>query len=136
MKVKIRKANLVDAKICLKLRTVEEKKCDIDFIGSVRNRSCLFLVAEKDGKVVGYCIGYFSPTQKKDVMLHETRIVKSERGLGIGTVLVSEFCKKAFRKKARAIYAEIESKHEKFYCKACGFKKNAQWTEVVKNKGK
>src|SRR3989338_11373103 len=135
--MKVRKAALSDAKECLKMRAREEKIWSaIDFVSSVRNKHCIFLVAEKKERIVGYCIGFIVPTQKKEAMLHETRVDKPERGKGAGKKLVSAFCKEAFRRKVRDIYSEIEPKHVDFYCKKCGFKKNARCIEIKKSKDK
>lgn len=128
--MKIRKANLKDAKACEIIRKKEEKRwSSIDFSSSVRDRHCIFIVAEEDRKVAGYCIGFVVPTQNKEAMLHETRVAMDQRRKGIGKELVDAFCKETFRQGVRAIYSEIEQKHLKFY-KNCGFKKNAKWIEV------
>lgn len=133
--MKIRKAVPGDAGACERMRRKEEKRWSaIDFASSARDRKCIFLVAEENQNIIGYCIGFIVPTQKKEAMLHETRIVKTERGSGVGTSLVDAFCREAFRRKVKAIYAEIEPKLVKFYCKSCGFRKNARWTEVCRRK--
>src|SRR3989338_5567697 len=129
--MKVRKAALSDAKECLKMRAREEKIWSaIDFVSSVRNKHCIFLVAEKKERIVGYCIGFIVPTQKKESMLHETRVDKPERGNGIGKQLVDAFSKEAFGRGVDAINAQIEPKHAKFYCEKCEFKKNAKWIEI------
>ena len=114
--MKIRKANLKDVKICLTMRAKEEKRqSSIDFVSSVRDKHCIFLVAEKDRRLAGYVIGFTVPTQSKEAMLHETRVIKKERGTGVGKRLVGAFCKEAFRRKVKTIYAEIEPELVKFY---------------------
>lgn len=133
--MRIRKAKLKDAKECVEMRNREEKKWStIDFISSVSDNHCIFLVAEIDKCLVGYIIGFIVPTQKKEAMLHETRVVKTERGKGIGENLVNTFCREAFRRKVKTIYAEIEPNLVGFYCNKRGFKKNAEWIEVKKEK--
>jgi N-acetylglutamate synthase-like GNAT family acetyltransferase len=130
--VKIRKGTAKDAKICAKIRAAEEDGFSaIDFAGSVKDKHCIFLVAEKNRKVIGYCIGYVCPDQRKEAMLHETRIIKDERKAGTGTALVKAFCKEAFGRRVKHIYAFVEKKHVKFYGNS-GFRKSNKWIELKK----
>lgn len=130
--MKIRKAAAKDVKTCFKIREEEDRFSPIDF-ASVKDKHCIFVVAEKDRKVVGYCIGYVCPTQKKEAMLHETRVIPEERKAGLGTQLVKAFCKEAFKRKVDRIYAMVEGKHVKFYGKS-GFKKTNKWIELKKTR--
>ncbi len=120
--MKIRKATIEDAKACEIMREKEEKKWSaIDFLSSVRDGHCIFLVAEKDKNISGYVIGFVVPTQGKEAMLHETRVSVEERDKGIGKALVDAFCMEAFKRKVKTIHAEIEPRHLGFYCRKCGF---------------
>ena len=132
----IRNAKSKDIEECLKFQKADnenywEKK---DFKLALEDENVVFLVAENCGKVVGYVIGFHCPTKKSDVMLHETRILKSERGKGIGTLLVKKFCDEAFKRGARDIYALIEKDLESFYINSCKFNKSHVWIEVKKTK--
>lgn len=132
----IRKGKKSDSKNCLKLQKLDKRSYwrSIDFERSVTNKDVVFLVAEEDTKIVGYILGFIVPTKRTEALLHETRVDKRKRRKGIGTKLVSAFCKDVFKKKVKDIYAEIEQKHLKFYRGSCKFKVSGKWVEVVKKK--
>ncbi len=134
--IKIRKANLKDVDKCLGLEKLDKgnywKKQD--FTLALKDKNTIFLVAEKDKKIIGYTIGFTCPSKKTDVMLHETRVSRNERGSGIGSFLVKEFCRYSFKKGGKDIYALIEPELSKFYVDSCGFKFSTKWMEVKKSK--
>jgi N-acetylglutamate synthase-like GNAT family acetyltransferase len=136
VKMKIRKAAFKDANKCLKLQKLDKENYwkKRDFTSALKDKNVIFLVAEQDKKIIGYIIGYTAPTKKTDVMLHETRVSKKERGKGIGTKLVKEFCRHAFKKNGKDVYAMIEPEHCKFYIKSCGFRLSHKWLEIKKSK--
>ena len=131
----IRKAKPKDAKPCLNL-SKEKYWQKQDFIRSVKDKDVVFLVAEIDKQVVGYILGFIVPTNRREAMIHETRVHTKHRRKGIGKALVNALCKALFNKKVKHIYAEIEPKHMKFYKGACKFKNSGKWIEVVKSKPK
>ena len=63
-------------------------------------------------------------------MIHESRIDLNFRGKKLGTKLVNEFCKEAFRKGAKIAYAMIEPELKPFYIGSCNFKETGNWIET------
>ena len=135
-KKKIRKGNLKDIKQCLELQKLDKEKYwdKKDFVNSIKVKHVIFLVNEEDNEILGYVIGYYSPSKLDEVMIHETRVKKGQRRKGIGKKLVREFCKEAFNSKAKSIHALIKKEHLKFYGKSCKFKISDKWIEVKKFK--
>jgi ribosomal protein S18 acetylase RimI-like enzyme len=134
--MKIRKAKKNDIKECLALQKLEGDNYwkSRDFENCVRDKDVIFLVAEEDKKILGYVIGYISPTRKIEAALHSTMVHKRERGKKIGTKLVDAFCKEVFKKGVEEITAEIDKEHLPFYVKSCRFKKQRSWIEVKKER--
>ncbi len=128
----IRPARPDDAKVCyeLFLADAEEYWSPDDFRRSTEDSHVIFLVAEEADDIVGYILGFFVPTRKSEVGLHETRVHRDSRGKGIGTTLVAEFCRQAFTRGAKIVSASIEPELMKFYGDACGFQKSGEWIEV------
>ncbi len=130
----IRKGNKGDAKRCVAILDKEEHLNERDFSISSKDNDVLFLVAEKNKKVLGYILGFIVPTKRTEALIHETRVDKKERSKGIGKKLVDIFCKEMFKKGVEIVYAEIEHQHLKFYRDACGFNEPKKWIEVAKRK--
>jgi predicted GNAT family acetyltransferase len=130
-----RKANRKDIMKCLKLQKLDNEDYWTfrDFSLALKDKNTIFVVAQEDGEIIGYAIGFRCPTKRSDVMIHETRVNKIKRGQGIGTLLVDRFCKEAFRK-SEDIYGLIEPELCKFYIKSCKFKKSHNWIEVKKSR--
>ncbi len=63
-------------------------------------------------------------------MIHGSRIDLGYRGQKIDTKLVSEFCKEAYRRGARVIYAMIEPELRPVYINSCNFKETGKWIEA------
>ena len=133
--MKIRKATIKDIGSILNLQKSynENYWTILDFKKAMRDKKVIFLVAEENEKIIGSVIGFIAPTKKTDAMLHETRVDRNEQGRGIGLRLVNEFCKIAFNKGAKNIYAQIKDEHVKFYVNRCGFKISDEWIEVKKS---
>ena len=133
--MKIRKANSMDSEQAYKLLNSEKKKSFTvsDFKSSTKHKDAIYFVAENERKIIGYVIGFISPTKKTDCMLAETRVLETKRGRHVGSLLVDAFCKEAFSRGAKNVYAEIERKHLNFYCKN-KFRKNGKWFEVVRSR--
>jgi len=133
--VKIRKAQQRDSEQSYKLLESENKKSFSvnDFKRASRHRDAIYFVSEDNQKIIGFIIGFVCPTKNEDCMLAETRVIESERNKGIGSLLVDAFCKEAFRKGAKNVYAEIDKKDIDFY-KKNKFRKNNEWIEMVKFK--
>jgi len=130
--MQIRKGTKEDSEKCMRLFELDnEKYWEIsDFRSSAEHADVIFLVAEEDGRIVGYILGFVTPTRRKEAMLVETRVHKEERGRGIGTMLVDAFCREAFVRGAKEVEAEVEPELLKFYRDACGFKEVHKWIEV------
>jgi N-acetylglutamate synthase-like GNAT family acetyltransferase len=101
-----------------------------DFENSIQNDNAIFLVVEIDGIVAGYVTGFVVPTKNDEAMVHESRIDLNFRRKKLGTKLVNEFCKEAFRKGAKIVYAMIESELKPFYINSCNFKETGNWIET------
>jgi len=132
----IKKATKEDSEACMKLCKLDnEKYWEIsDFRSSAEHADVIFLIAEEDNKIVGYILGFVTPTKREEALLIETRVHKEERGRGIGTKLVDAFCKEALARGAKAVDALIEPQHLKFYRDACNFKEVHKWIEVDRKK--
>jgi len=129
-----RKAQKKDISACLIIAGQENEKYwnKKDFHQSIKSQSAIFLVAEENKKIIGYVIGFITPTKPTEAMIHQTKIDKNQRKRRIGTELVNNFCQKAFQKGAKIVYALIEPELKKFYINSCRFKKSGHWLEVSK----
>lgn len=134
--MKIRKAKQSDALGSYNVIKSDNEKhiTKKDFELSAKNKDVVYLVAEDKKKIIGYILAFIVPTKRTDALIHEVRILKTERGKNIGKKLVDACCKELFKKGAKDIYADIEPDLEKFYCKMCKFKKYNNWVGVVKKK--
>jgi GNAT superfamily N-acetyltransferase len=130
--MQIRQARLEDAKKCFRifLKDNEEYWTEEDFRSSAADDRVIFLIAEEQDSVVGYVLGFFVPTRKSEVGLHETRVDRDRRGTGIGSALVNAFVQFAFEKGAKVVSADVEKELLPFYHDACGFKRAGEWIEV------
>jgi len=134
--MKIRKAETRDIKKCLELQKLDKEDYwkTLDFVNALKSSFVIFIIAEENNELKGYIIGFMCPTKKTDAMIHETRVNRKERGKGIGKALVDEFCKEAFNRGVKDIYALIEPELSNFYIKSCGFKKSHCWIEAKKSR--
>ncbi len=132
--MKIREATQKDVKTCLSFQKLDKEKFwkSKDFEKSVKDKDVIFLVAEKNKKIVGYALGSVNLVKRNEAFLQETRVDKKERLRGIGITLVNEFCKQAKKRKIKKIFAEIESEHIKFYIKRAKFKKSETGFLIMK----
>jgi ribosomal protein S18 acetylase RimI-like enzyme len=132
----IRRGTKEDSEECMRLFELDnETYWEIsDFRSSAEHADAIFLVAEEDGRIVGYILGFVTPTRREEAMLIETRVHKKERGRGIGTNLVEAFCREAFARGAKTVGALVEPQHLKFYRDACSFKEVHKWIEVSRKK--
>jgi len=134
--MQIRKGTKEDSEKCMRLFELDnEKYWEIsDFRSSAEHADVIFLVAEEDSRIVGYILGFVTPTRRKEAMLIETTVHRKERGRGIGTKLVDAFCGEAFARGAKTVGALVEPQHLEFYRDACGFKEVHKWIEVSRKK--
>jgi len=132
----IRKGTKEDSEECMRLFELNnEKYWEIsDFRSSAEHGDVIFLIAEEDSNIVGYILGFITPTRRKEAMIHETRMHKKERGRGIGTNLVDAFCREAFARGSKIVLAEVEPQHLEFYRDACSFMEMHKWIEVGRKK--
>ena len=130
----IRKASKKDILPCLELqKSYQEHYWSInDFKTALDDKSVIFFIAQEGNKILGMVIGYITPSKRSDAMLHETRVIKNQQGKGIGKSLVEAFCKEAFNKGAKEIYALIKEEHVPFYVHSCKFKLSDKWIECKK----
>jgi hypothetical protein len=63
-------------------------------------------------------------------LIHKSRVDLNFRRKKLGTKLVDEFCKEAFRKSVRIVFAMIESELKPFYIDSCNFKQTGNWIET------
>lgn len=136
--MRVRDGRPNDAEECLKLQTLDNEKLweALDFRNSAHHDDVIFLVAEEDSELLGYILGYITPTKRSEALIHETRVHRRMRRKGIGTKLVNAFCEKSFEKGAKVILAETAPEGITFYCGACGFKEIDSWIEVARTNGK
>ncbi|MFH1308164.1 MAG: GNAT family N-acetyltransferase [archaeon] len=134
--MKIRKAKKEDIKGCLEIQKLDKKiSFQIeDLRGAFKNKDVIFLVAEDNKKIIGYVLGYIDPCARKDVLISESRVDKRFRRRGIGTKLVSAFCKECFNRNKKEVVALIKLEHLKFYHGSCKFKKRTNWIDVSRKK--
>lgn len=135
--MQIRQAKLDDAEKCFRifLKDNEEYWTQEDFRSSAADESVIFLVAEEQDNILGYILGFFVPTRKSEVGLHETRVDRDKRGAGIGSALVKAFVRFAFEKGVEVVSADVEEGLLPFYRDACGFKHAGEWIEVSMKRG-
>lgn len=135
--MQIREAELDDAEKCFRIfqKDNEEYWTQEDFRSSALDESVIFLVAEEQDNIVGYVLGFFVPTRKAEVGLHETRVDRNRRGGRIGSALVNAFVRFAFERGAEVVSADVEEALLPFYCDACGFKQAGKWIEVSMKRG-
>lgn len=124
----LRKATLKDIDQCLNLIEDSNYWGRKDFEKSLNE---IFIIAEDDG-IVGYVIGFVVPTKTTEAMVHECRVYSRERGKGIGTRLVEEFCKEASARGVNIVYAMIDPELRPFYIKSCEFSETGSWIEASK----
>ncbi|MBU0980401.1 MAG: GNAT family N-acetyltransferase [Nanoarchaeota archaeon] len=127
-----RNASIKDVNHCTQLAKQENESywTKLDFFNCIQNTNAIFLVVEIDNNLVGYLTGFIVPTKNDEALIHELRIDLKYRGQKIGTKLVDKFCKEAFRKGAKTIYAMIEPKLKSFYIDSCKFKESGNWIEA------
>jgi ribosomal protein S18 acetylase RimI-like enzyme len=134
--MKIRRASKTDVDDCFNVLKSDEdtywRKEDLKV--SAEDGRVIFLVAEENGRVMGYIQGFILPTKRTEALIHETRVRKQERGKGVGIRLVDAFCEEAFERGADVVLAEIEPDLLSFYRDSCGFKERGKWLEVGKKK--
>jgi len=90
-------------------------------------------VAEEKGDILGFTVGYVSPTNSDEGFIHLTMVEKEHRKKGIGKRLVQKICLLMFRKKVKIIYAIVEKRTISFY-NECEFKFSRNWIEMSKKK--
>ena len=132
----VRRGKKNDIAACMKLSESENKGywTRPDFARCVSDKHVIFLVAEENKKLAGFINGFIVPTKLAEAMIHETRVDPKQRGRDIGTKMVDAFCKAAFKKGARTVYALIDKNLEPFYIESCKFKKSGFWIETSKKR--
>jgi ribosomal-protein-alanine N-acetyltransferase len=130
--LKVRPAKRKDIAACLSAQASEGNKyfSKKDYLNSIKNPYGIFLVAELDGKVVGYVISFIVPTKHSEAIVHSTMVNKKFRRQNIGCKLVKSFVKVAFGKGVKQIFAMVEKGYPYKFYKSCGFKKTAFWYEL------
>jgi N-acetylglutamate synthase-like GNAT family acetyltransferase len=123
-----------DIGFCLQISKQDNEQywIESDFSSSITNENSIFIVVEEKKEIIGYILGFIVPTKEDEAMIHESRIVKVQRGKKVGTKLVNEFCQEAFKRGVKIVYAMIESELEKFYINSCRFEKTGHWIEASK----
>ena len=153
----IRKARKEDIESIHKLdreSTKYHKKFDTDFytisekwwkikkdsqLKAIKSPTNLVLVAESDGKIVGYIWGYIETIMKHKIgKIQELIVTSKQRGKGIGTRLIKQMLD--FFKNRKSVISEIEVFVENLptiqvYEKA-GFKKREYKMQLKLNKTK
>ena len=135
--MKIREATIRDGESCLRLSQQEKEHywSKQNFLRSVKDEDVVLMVAEEEGRVIGYSLGFVIPTKRIEALLHETRVDLRFRGEGIGTKLVDAVCEGLFSLGVDVVYAMIAPKHKLFYIGSCYFKETGKWVEVARKRG-
>ncbi len=81
------------------------------FLVFLENNPDTFLVAEHNGRVVGYVMGYLRPDLEGHIM--SIAVDPSYRGNGIGSALLTEVIERLINKGARYIGLEVRVSNEK-----------------------
>ncbi len=133
--IQTRVATLDDIDTCLSFQaqTNENYWTREEFENIIQTDLAFMIVAEDEGKIIGYCNGYIYPTKQNEGTLHETRVDLNRRHEGIGTILVEKFCELLYEKGCERVFGYIVDEHVEFYVNACGFEiSDDQWIEVVR----
>ena len=124
----VRQATDGDISACLEV-SVSRKDAffqERDFLRALKDEDAIYLVAEADGKVVGYIMGYVNPTKNDEVMIQSTMVHADYRNRGVGSMLVKSLADRAFNRGVKHVYAEVEDGPDRFYAR-CGFRKEYEW---------
>ena len=81
------------------------------FLVFLENNPDTFLVAEYNGKVIGYVMGYLRPDLEGHIM--SIAVDPDYRGNGIGSALLTEVIERLINKGARYIGLEVRVSNEK-----------------------
>ena len=124
-------AKIKDIYGCLDLlKETKEKHFDRKkFEYAIKSKDAIFLVHKIKNNVVGYVIGFVTPSDYTQAILQETRVSLAHRRKGIGTKLAKEFLKEARKRKVTNIGALVDEKDKigiGFY-KALGFRTQNKW---------
>ncbi len=133
----IRSAIKHDLKTCEKLMKVPELAeadgdfMDVKFIQNYLN-SDYFLVAEDNGKILGFAIG--EEVRGKVAMLWYLTVKKGERGKGIGRKILGEFERRARRHHVKWVnlFAPANNKKTLAFYKNLRYYKGSKHYEIEK----
>jgi ribosomal protein S18 acetylase RimI-like enzyme len=134
--LRIRTVKTTDIREIIKIQLEEEMNCLLTRknLGlAIKNKNALILVAEEKSDILGFTVGYISPTNSDEGFIHLTMVKKEYREKGIGKRLVHKICLLMFRKKVKIIYAIVEKRTISFY-NECEFKFSRNWIEMSKKK--
>ena len=81
------------------------------FLVFLENNPDTFLVAEYNGRVIGYVMGYLRPDLEGHIM--SIAVDPAYRGNGIGSALLTEVIERLIKKGARYIGLEVRVSNEK-----------------------
>ncbi len=122
--ITIRRAAARDIDACLEIQASQRDTTfsRTDYLNSLATSNSIYLVAELEGRVVGFIIGFIVPTKNSEALVHSTMVHSSFTRRRIGLALVRGFLDFAFKQGLMRVYAEVESGPDRFYEK-CGFQK-------------
>lgn len=100
----------------------------VDNMLKKRMAQSIFLVAEKDGNVVGF-IDIFKKSLGAKAELNALYVLPSEQGKGIGTMLLSEGLKLAGAIDSLLVVVEKENESGRRFYDAKGFRKRKEFEE-------
>ncbi len=138
--VEIRTAKAEDCKRCAELSKIEElRPAGSDFISEEYfhifvDEDEMFLVAEDEGKIVGYILG--EPMKGSIAHLGLLTVKSNLRGKGIGRELVEAFRRKCDEKGLNFIllYAPTFNKRTLDFYRRCGFKEGKEHLQFLETR--
>jgi len=97
MKMLVRVAAAADVPACVEVSASRTDTFFVekDFLNAINDKDAIYLVAESDGKVVGYIMGYVNPTKNDEAIIQSTMVHASYGNKGIGSMLVKALAKLA-----------------------------------------
>ncbi len=132
IEVEIRPADRGDVSACLEAQAAHGDPyfSEGDYLHALKDGNAIFPVAEVEGEVVGYIMGFRVPTKQAEAGIHSTLVHPGHRSRGIGSRLVESFVREALGRGVEMIFAEVEDGPDRFY-ERCGFRKKIVWYSMV-----
>jgi N-acetylglutamate synthase-like GNAT family acetyltransferase len=131
----VRGARQGDVSACLQASASRKDSffTERDFTNALDDGDAIYLVAEENGKVVEFILGYVNPTKNEEAMIQSTMVHADYGCKGIGSLLVRALADSAFGRGVMRVFAEAEDGPDKFYEK-CRFRRVYEWHSMQLSK--